>query len=587
MLSDLENALKKITAIFKQLIRPTFILVTGCYLYISYFLSFTTAYAEPLQIVILPFEINSEQNLDFLKNGIQDMLASRLSFKDEVKVIEKESVNRTLLNVKGFNGESLALLVGGQLKADFVIHGSVTVIGNSTSIDSKLIDISGKNSPIPFFKQTSDPGGVIPAINEFATTINDTLFKRSSNTPTIAPQHPIQTNVTGSSSISDTPNISLSSSIANQQLNSNFVIRNQQVSAADSGIINPEFTVTNAVRGGSGVWKSPTLKHLINGIAIGDTNKDSIMETVFISDHALYIYRFASNRFAKIAEIAKNIRSTYIGVDVGDINGNGVEEIFVTSLNPNKNMPNSFVLEYDGGKYVSIVENFSWYLKVVEVKGEGKTLLGQRQKSNKDNIYDSPIYKMRWDGDKYVPSEKILESGKINVLGSLFDDVTAEGTPMVVGYDKSEHLALFSNSGNILWRDVNRSGGSMNYFHLPKETPTDDQPIKYFPLSILSFDVNGDGNIEILYALNSDITGGYLSKFKRYNKGVIHCSFWNGTGFSLQWSTPEQTGRISDFIIADFDNDGAKELVISNVIKDTISSFSNSESSIIVYKLMQ
>lgn len=567
------------------------IIAMACAVLSSYSFCVTQAYAEPLKIAVLPFEINAEQNFDFLKSGIQAMLNSRLSFKDEVRVIDKEVVQKVAGGIKGFTGESFALLVGGQLKADFVISGSVTVIGNSTSIDSKLIDITGKKPPIAFFRQSEDPSGVIPAINQFATTINETLFNRSSGVATTSqqsvlstPQGDATTSIAGASA--SQPETAVP---GQQQLNSNFALNNQSRSQLNGQIQspNPEFAVTNNVRGQSGFWKSPKFKHLINGISLGDTDKDNLMETIFISDHALYIYRFSNGRFVKTAEPVKSRLSTYIGVDAGDINGNGVEEIFVTTLNPEKNMPNSFVLEYDGSKYVSIVKNTPWYFQISETKGGEKILLGQKQKSNKADIYTSPIYKMRWDGENYVPTEKILDSNKANVLGVMFDDITGDKSTTIMAYDKSEHLTLFSQSGDLLWRDLNSSGGNLNYFQLPKESPTDDHTLQYFPLPARSADINQDGTVEVLYASNSDIASGYLSKFKRYNKGVIHCAFWNSSGLSLQWSTPEQPGRVSDFLIGDFDNDGVKELIISNVIKDALSSFSESESLVTVYELMQ
>lgn len=556
------------------------------FIYISCFLHLTPAYAEPLNIAVLPFEINAEQNLDFLKKGIQDMLASRLSFKDQVNVIDKESVQKAASGIKGFSGESFALLVGGQLKADFIIYGSVTIVANSTSIDSKLVDISGKNPPIAFYRQTTDPGGVIPAINQFATTINETLFNRSDNTAstTIVSKQTTQTSSLNSAAQS----ISQPAQPVTGQLNSNFTVKQQ--AALPEGKLsnpNPQFSVTTSVKGKSGVWKSSTFNHLINGIAIADTDKDNLMETVFISDKTVYIYRFSGNRLIKIAETPKNRLLNYAAVGVADINKNGKEEIFITALNADKNMPSSFVLEYDGSKYVEIIKDIPWYFRIVETKNEGKILLGQKQKSGKYNIYDSPISKMIWDGEKYSPSETVLESGKANVIGALFDDVTGESNPSVLAYDDADRITLFSQNGNILWRDSNRSGGSMNYFKLPKEDPKADEMFQYFPLSLRSADINGDGFMEVIYALNNDITGGYLNKFKRYSKGVINCIFWNETGFSLYWSTPEQNGRISDFTIGDFDNDGVKELVISNVIKDALTTFTGSESLITVYELMQ
>lgn len=568
----------------------TLIMITASLILSSYFLPMSSVYAESLNIAVLPFEINADQNLDFLKNGIQDMLGSRLSFKDQVRVIDKESVQKVISKIKGFSGESFALLAGGQLKADFVIIGSVTIIGNSASIDSKLIDISGKTPPISFFRQSTDQSGVIPAINQFATTINETIFNRSSNVVIMAPQatqvaaQP-QTSMTGSEIQTSLPE-------KKQQLNSSFVM-NKQSGATGTfkdqvGSPNPEFSVTNNIRNSSGLWKSQIFKEVTNGIAVADTDKDNLMETVLISDHALYIYRFSdSGRFIKTAEPVKSKTSTYIGVDAGDINGNGVEEIFVTSLNPDKNMPNSFVIEYDGSKYVNIAKNSSWYFRIIKTKGDGKILLGQQQKSKKHDIYAAPIYKMKWDGKEYIPDEKLLDSDKANVISATFNSITEDNTPSIIAYDKAEHIAMFNRSGSVLWRDLNRSGGNMKYFHLPKEAATDTVPLQYFPLPVRAADINGDGTIEILYASNNDITGGYLSRFRKYSKGVVNCSFWTNSGLALHWSTPEQPGRISDFVVEDFDNDGAKELVLSNVIKDSLSTFSDSESMITVYELMQ
>ncbi|MBF0203991.1 MAG: hypothetical protein HQK67_06665, partial [Desulfamplus sp.] len=402
------------------------ILVAACLILISCFLPAAYAYAEPLKIAILPFEINAEQNLDFLKNGIQDMLTSRLSYKNEVKVIDKEIVQRTAGSIKGFTGESFALLVGGQLKADFVINGSVTVIGNSTSIDSKLIDVSGKNPPISFFRQSADPGGVIPAINQFATTINETIFNRTSNVAVTGTDSDMPLKNIGSGMATTTSSMVPAGGTQSQQ--SETTNNNQGVSysggQADSGsqteTPNPAFSVNNNSQKVGDTWRSQTFKHLINGIAVGDTDRDNIIETVFISDHNLYIYRFSNSRFIKTAEPVKSRLSTYIGVDTGDINKNGVEEIFVTSLNPDKNMPNSFVVEYDGNKYVNIVKNSPWYFRVIETKGEGKILLGQKQASNRQNIHASPIYRMRWDGDGKIYLFGVAE--KVSEFDPMIDD---------------------------------------------------------------------------------------------------------------------------------------------------------------------
>ena len=42
------------------------------------------AAAKPLQVAIVPFKVNAEKDLSFLRDGIVDMLSSRLSLEDKV-----------------------------------------------------------------------------------------------------------------------------------------------------------------------------------------------------------------------------------------------------------------------------------------------------------------------------------------------------------------------------------------------------------------------------------------------------------------------------------------------------------------------
>jgi len=138
----------------------------------------TPAIAAPLRVAILPFDVNAEKDLTFLQEGILDMLGSRLAWNDKVEVINENQTKAALAAIEGFDGESRALLVGGQLQADYVLFGSLTVFGESVSIDAKMVDVSGRQEPLPFFAQTRGMGEVIPKINEFATNINTTTFGR-------------------------------------------------------------------------------------------------------------------------------------------------------------------------------------------------------------------------------------------------------------------------------------------------------------------------------------------------------------------------------------------------------------------------
>ena len=50
--------------------------------------SFSSFGQDKTKIAIVPFKINSPENLDYLEGAIYDMLASRLSVDDSIAVLE-------------------------------------------------------------------------------------------------------------------------------------------------------------------------------------------------------------------------------------------------------------------------------------------------------------------------------------------------------------------------------------------------------------------------------------------------------------------------------------------------------------------
>ena len=124
------------------------------------------------KLAILPFTMNSDKDLKFLQSGIMDMLSSRLAWKDKIEVIEKGSVLKTLDTFPGPMDKRKALEIGKALGADYVIMGSLTVFGDSVSIDAKILDVAKGEELVTAFEQSKGMDGVIPTVNKFAEDIN-------------------------------------------------------------------------------------------------------------------------------------------------------------------------------------------------------------------------------------------------------------------------------------------------------------------------------------------------------------------------------------------------------------------------------
>ena len=138
---------------------------------------------------MLPFKINAAEDLSFLKDGIYDMFMTRLAKEGQVEVLSRGEVDAAMQSAaaSGTVNEAAARSIGTRLNADFVLFGSLTVLGENVSIDAKMVDISGSQPTMTFFDQSNDLGAVITKINLMAVDINDKMFGRRTQTAAKAP----------------------------------------------------------------------------------------------------------------------------------------------------------------------------------------------------------------------------------------------------------------------------------------------------------------------------------------------------------------------------------------------------------------
>ncbi len=158
----------------------------GCTAVILTALETTSAQSSPVRVAIFPFHVNSESDLNFIREGMLNMLSSRLTFKNEVTILDPHviktaadaSLSPERLNSSAPLDMNTVKQLARRLKADYALTGSLTEFGQSISIDATMIDINGEKQSTPFFSQTPDMDGTIPAINRLAAQINHKIFGR-------------------------------------------------------------------------------------------------------------------------------------------------------------------------------------------------------------------------------------------------------------------------------------------------------------------------------------------------------------------------------------------------------------------------
>jgi TolB-like protein len=472
----------------------------------------------PKRVAILPFSMNADRDLTFLQEGIMDMLASRLAWKGEVQVLEKGQVKRQVAQSGGPVDRAKALDVGRALQADYVIFGSLTVFGESVSLDARILDVPKEEELMTAFKQTKGMDEVIPTVNQFAMDINEKIMGRS-----VAPAAAV------AASVPETPK-----------------------GPGGLAAVGEDFE-------GKGVEKVQGFKVQIVSLDIGDVDGDGKNELVLADKSKVYIYKWEKNGFALFKTIKGGMSAEYVNVSLGDLDRNGRAEIYVSSLASNG--VSSPVFEWDGNGFREIVKGQRWLLRVIDFPGQGQTLVGQRRAVG--GRYTGKVQFLKREGDGLASTGPLDLPSQANVFNFAVADLQGNGVKNTVLLDSSDHLRLYNPAKDVIWTSDEYYGGSITYI----ETEL-DKNWYFIPVPIYITDVNGDGKKEVMICQNNAKTGRFIRRFRYYSSGALHFLTGDSAGLSVKWTTRKAGGPITGYRVADVDHDGSQELVVAAVTKE-------------------
>ncbi len=531
-------------------------------------------------ITVLPFTLNSSENIEYVRQGIQDMLTTRIAASNKIEVTAKDVVSDELKKLK-IKEISLAEVysIGKKFKSDYVVWGSITKIGNSISVDGKLVDIAAAKSDVGFFTQSPNLDEVIPKVNDFSQRIVQHIL--GADSPVTAPSAPA------------TP--SVSSGVSRESL----IIAGMKSGKRGTltSIINTDYINTpDDPFKRKGFWMSQQFPTEFKGMDIGDVNGDGKNEVVTIDDHNIYIYQKQEKELRLLQKIEGKPYNKYLSVDVADIKKSGTNQIFVTSVN-GSNL-DSFVLEFKDGKYEKTASDLKWFLRVLETPSGIPLLLCQQYGFSQ--IFDTQIYELVWRNGKFVEDQKMKIPRGLSIYGLNIDNFGTGGSDeKILTLDESDQICILNKTDKpmsqiltfgfkndiLIWRGDEQFGGSSNYIESADKASTSNEMIRraFINLRILTYDFNKDGKKELIIVKNSSSSGRLLKNAKMFTSSEIYNLEWDGLGMAENWRTKKINGYVADYIFKDIDNDGKPELVLALVL--SVGSSIRDKSVIVVYKL--
>ncbi len=129
-------------------------------------------------VAIIPFETNTENDLSYMTSGILTMLESRLTWKNNVAVVQQPVVNKALSGIKEAYESNAVFKIGEKTGADFVVTGIITEFSGAYSIDTKVWNLKTK-SFLTFYEKSEAIDKLVSRVDIVAAKINKKIFDRT------------------------------------------------------------------------------------------------------------------------------------------------------------------------------------------------------------------------------------------------------------------------------------------------------------------------------------------------------------------------------------------------------------------------
>jgi len=539
------------------------------------------------KMAVLPWNVHSNEGMDFLRGALGDMLTTRLGAEDDIAMARADRVREAMGPKKDrATTRREALVVGKKLGLDYVLYGSVTVIGKAVSLDASLLDVK-KGKLTPFASTGPSRDSIITLADRLAKDIIHhfhperpapaaTVLRPVAPVPVPVPAPvPMPVPRPGGAGKAATSHTSAVTTV--QKSGKGVIIRPLEKKEGGPGA--PSF------------WKSSMLKGKFISMAAADLDGNGQKEFFLLEKDGVTIAVRDGKDLRVIQKVKPGSGLELVSVSAVDTDGDGKVEVYVAALD--HLTASSATIEYAGGGYRFEQRGIGWLLRKGRDNRGKPILLGQGFRAS-DGFYGG-VDIIKKSGKGFVKAGTYLESlpRGVNLYNFTYFNFNLRepSENYLLAFDKEGRLLVYrkdkKDRWDVYWKSKEYYGGTMNRIEFNSDT-SGTETYKYVDVErpLIHMDTDGDGRDELIVRQSraEGLFRRYARVFKTFSGGSIVSLTWDGEFLTESWRTREINGYIADFLIDDITGNGRRKLVMI-VQKDTSIISSGHKSYMLIYDL--
>ncbi len=104
------------------------------------------------KVAVLPFVIHGQESTAGIQQNLLDLLG-RQAASEGMSLVDQQEVAKAFRPGEAVQSEEQARAIGRKLGASFALMGSFNQIGNSVSLDARLVDVGGRKKTEVLFAE--------------------------------------------------------------------------------------------------------------------------------------------------------------------------------------------------------------------------------------------------------------------------------------------------------------------------------------------------------------------------------------------------------------------------------------------------